>query len=46
MGHGRGARALRFLVCLLVILAVMIYISPKRVDRPDSRRTVNVALLL
>ena len=29
MGHGRGAKALRFLVCLLIILVVMVYISPK-----------------
>jgi hypothetical protein len=29
MGHGRRAKALRFLVCLTIILAVMVYISPK-----------------
>ena len=29
MGDGRGAKALRFLVCLIIILAVMIYIAPK-----------------
>lgn len=29
MGDGRGPKALRFAVCLVVILAVMIYISPK-----------------
>lgn len=29
MGDGRGTKALRFLVCLIVILAVMAYIAPK-----------------
>lgn len=29
MGNGRRARALRFLVCFIVILVVMVYISPK-----------------
>ncbi len=29
MGNGRGAKALRFVVCFVVILAIMIYISPK-----------------
>ena len=29
MGDGRRASALRFTVCFLMILAVMIYISPK-----------------
>lgn len=29
MGNGRRARALRFLVCFIVILAVMGYMSPK-----------------
>lgn len=29
MGNGRWAKALRFAVCLIVILAVMIYIAPK-----------------
>lgn len=28
MGQGRGAKALRFLLCLLIILAVMFYIAP------------------
>ena len=29
MGNGRRARALRFAICFIVILAVMIYIAPK-----------------
>lgn len=29
MGNGRRAKALRFAVCFLMILAIMIYISPK-----------------
>ena len=29
MGNGRRARALRFAMCFIVILAVMIYIAPK-----------------
>ena len=29
MGNGRGAQALRFLVCFIITLAVVIYISPK-----------------
>ena len=29
MGDGRGAKALRFLVCLFMILAIMAYIAPK-----------------
>ena len=29
MGDGRGAKALRFLICLLGLLAVMAYIAPK-----------------
>lgn len=29
MGNGRWAKALRFLVCFLIALAVMMYISPK-----------------
>nr|DAH14780.1 MAG TPA: Solute carrier family 3 member 2 N-terminus [Caudoviricetes sp.] len=29
MGDGRWAKALRFLTCLLIILVVMVYISPK-----------------
>nr|DAP63743.1 MAG TPA: hypothetical protein [Caudoviricetes sp.] len=29
MGNGRWARAFRFAVCFIIILAVMIYISPK-----------------
>lgn len=29
MGHRRRAQALRFLACLLVTLAVMIYMAPK-----------------
>ncbi len=29
MGNRRWAQALRFLVCLLITLAVMLYISPK-----------------
>lgn len=29
MGHGRWAKTLRFLVCFIIVLAMMIYISPK-----------------
>jgi len=29
MGNGRRARALRFAICFIVILAIMIYIAPK-----------------
>ncbi len=29
MGNGRWAKALRFVVCLVIILAMMVYISPK-----------------
>ena len=29
MGNGRWAKVLRFLLCFIMILAVMIYISPK-----------------
>ncbi len=29
MGHGRRAKALRFLVCLIIAMLLMIYISPK-----------------
>lgn len=29
MGNGRGTKVLRFVVCFVVILAIMIYISPK-----------------
>jgi hypothetical protein len=29
MGNGRGAKALRFVVCFIIILAVMVYIGPK-----------------
>ena len=29
MGNGRGARALRFAVCFITVLAVMLYIAPK-----------------
>ena len=29
MGNARWAKALRFVVCFIVILMVMIYISPK-----------------
>ena len=29
MGNGRRAKALRFAVCFTIILAVMVYISPK-----------------
>ena len=37
MGNGRWAKALRFLVCFIIILAVMIYISQKRADCPVAR---------
>ena len=29
MENGRWAKALRFAVCFIIILAVMVYISPK-----------------
>jgi len=29
MGNGRWVKALRFVVCFVIILTVMIYISPK-----------------
>lgn len=29
MGKGRWAKALRFVVCFIIILWLMIYISPK-----------------
>ncbi len=29
MGNGRGAKALRFLVCFIITFLVLIYISPK-----------------
>jgi hypothetical protein len=29
MGHGRWAKVLRFLVCLLITMLVMIYTAPK-----------------
>lgn len=29
MGQGRWTQVLRFLVCLLITLAVMVYIAPK-----------------
>ena len=29
MGNGRRMKILRFLICFIIILAVMIYISPK-----------------
>ena len=29
MGNGRWVTALRFLVCFIIIFAVMVYISPK-----------------
>lgn len=29
MGNGRRAKALRFVVSVLIILAVMVYITPK-----------------
>ena len=28
MGDGRWAKALRFLVCFIIVLAIMIHISP------------------
>lgn len=28
MGHGFRAKALRFLVCFIIILVVMVYIAP------------------
>ena len=29
MGNGRRAKALRILVCFIVVLAIMVYIAPK-----------------
>lgn len=29
MGHRRWAKALRFLMCFIIVLAIMMYISPK-----------------
>ncbi len=29
MGNRRGAKVLRFLVCVIIILAVLVYIAPK-----------------
>lgn len=29
MGDGRWAKVLRFLICFIIVLAIMIYISPK-----------------
>jgi len=32
MGNGRGAKALRFVICFILVLALMILIAPKRTD--------------
>ncbi len=29
MGYGRWVKTLRFVVCFIIVLVVMIYISPK-----------------
>lgn len=29
MGNGRWAQVLRFVVCFIIVLALMIYIAPK-----------------
>ena len=29
MGNGRWAKALRFAVCFIIVLVIMVYISPK-----------------
>lgn len=29
MGDGPGAKALRFLICLLVVILILVYMSPK-----------------
>ena len=29
MGNSRKAKALRFLICFIIVLVIMIYISPK-----------------
>ena len=44
MGHGRWTNVLRFVVCSIIALALMILITQKRVDRTAGTRAVNIEL--